>query len=322
MCFICSQSNPKHSLHPLHANLLFTVLNSKKSSSVKHAHSVSVKKCAASAPDSYFSYRVINRRSSPISVSRDENISSLLLNLKKAFVPLNAEQLDVVNAFFNALPRDPYKIVLNVCGHLVTSQSFSSLMPSEWLRGDVINAYAYILNQRNYKCARLSGQPHSYIFQSYFVSNLCDSALADPDPLRFGKKVPGGNVFQLEKMYFPVNIGRFHWTLIEVHVRQRTMQYYDSNGNSGNQYMVKLLKFLALVHFSLYGGTSMHDEQSWKLVNRKDAPIQKNGYDCGIFTCMAINFLSSGAPLTYTQNDIHQSRNFLAYELITNNRMS
>jgi len=60
---------------------------------------------------------------------------------------------------------------------------------------------------------------------------------------RWGKKVAGGNVFALDKLVIPVNITNSHWCLCVAHVKEKRIQYYDSQGGGGAHYCEGLKRF-------------------------------------------------------------------------------
>jgi Ulp1 family protease len=62
---------------------------------------------------------------------------------------------------------------------------------------------------------------------------------------RWGKKVVGGNVFELDKLLIPVNISNRHWCLCVAHVQDKRIEYYDSMGSTGAHYCNGLKRFFA-----------------------------------------------------------------------------
>ena len=48
-------------------------------------------------------------------------------------------------------------------------------------------------------------------------------------------------------------------------------------------------------------------------------PTQQNGFDCGVFSIMAADFLSDNLPFTYTQNDMEKLRNKIASSILNVN---
>ena len=59
------------------------------------------------------------------------------------------------------------------------------------------------------------------------------------------------------------------------------------------------------------------DAEEWELVPcERNTPRQRNGYDCGVFTCMFADFISKDCPLVFGQNHINQCRERIALSII------
>ncbi|KAL3767142.1 hypothetical protein ACHAW5_003161 [Stephanodiscus triporus] len=58
------------------------------------------------------------------------------------------------------------------------------------------------------------------------------------------------------------------------------------------------------------------DVAKWELVScAKDTPQQRNGYDCGVFTCMFADFISKDCQLLFNQDHIDCCRNRIALSI-------
>jgi hypothetical protein len=62
---------------------------------------------------------------------------------------------------------------------------------------------------------------------------------------RWSRKVPGGNVFALDKFVVPTNINNSHWCCTVAHVQERRIEYYDSYGGLGAKFCNGLKRFFA-----------------------------------------------------------------------------
>ena len=45
---------------------------------------------------------------------------------------------------------------------------------------------------------------------------------------RWSRKVPNGNIFELDKLLIPINRLNVHWVLVVVDIQQFTIKFYDS----------------------------------------------------------------------------------------------
>ncbi len=85
---------------------------------------------------------------------------------------------------------------------------------------------------------------------------------------------------------------------------------------NGMHYIEGLMQYLK-DEWSAKKGGDLPDADKWKLVAcESDVPQQRNGYDCGVFTCMFADFLSLGRPLSFSQEHITQCRERIALSIM------
>jgi Ulp1 family protease len=93
--------------------------------------------------------------------------------------------------------------------------SMHRLQPGEWLNDEVIHYFLIMLAQRDEElCRRDPGRKRSHFFKSFFMTKLLNEGHTDPDKdgvyeyrnvKRWSKKVPGKDIFALDKIVFPIN---------------------------------------------------------------------------------------------------------------------
>ena len=101
---------------------------------------------------------------------------------------------------------------------------------------------------------------------------------------RWTKKVPGRNIFNLHKVFVPINSNNRHWSCIIVNMTKRTITYYDSLHYNGDKYLRVMEKYLQ----DEWQNTTLGNPPTtpWILSdNGTNTPYQGNGYDCGVFVC-------------------------------------
>jgi sentrin-specific protease 1 len=104
---------------------------------------------------------------------------------------------------------------------------------------------------------------------------------------------------------------------VVIFVKERSIQCYDSIGGEGTYYLEALLQYLKDEWASKNNGQELPDLSEWRLVTcSSDTPRQKNGFDCGVFTCMFADFLSMDYPLTFTQDHVTQCREKIALSIL------
>jgi len=153
----------------------------------------------------------------------------------------------------------------------------------------------------------------------------------------------GKDIFELDKLFFVVNQDNVHWGLAVIFMQLKRIQFYDSLGVSGRQYLTALLAYLQQEH-EHKRNCPLPDPDSWELIQcTDDTPRQTNGtiiaaifcsvhlnlthyvsstplgFDCGVFTCMYAYCLSTNLPVVaFAQDDMGNCRDRIAISIIKN----
>ena len=124
------------------------------------------------------------------------------------------------------------------------------------------------------------------------------------------------DVFAHRMLFFPVNISNTHWCLAVVHVREKRIQYYDSMGGSGTEYLRALRRWV--VDEMKDKKEKDVDPKEWLLQpTTSDTPRQANGSDCGVFSSMCADYLSEDLQLgDFAQRDIRRLRYRIAHSIL------
>ena len=94
---------------------------------------------------------------------------------------------------------------------------------------------------------------------------------------RWSKNVPGKDLFALDKIIFPINEGQMHWICACIFMSERRIQFYDSLGSSGIDYINDLFRYIQDEHIDKKKQPLPNIDQ-WQLVPcTKDTPRQLNG---------------------------------------------
>jgi len=94
--------------------------------------------------------------------------------------------------------------------------------------------------------------------------------------------------------------------------------YYDSAKGAVDQkeYMSNILNYLFEERLNRL--KSILNMSEWRL-DDVPCPIQHNGYDCGVFVCVFMEYLSRGAKFNFTQDHMLSFRHLIARELTIKN---
>ena len=226
--------------------------------------------------------------------------------------PLSDNDLQLVNDFLNK-KHFSHGVVTDKFNMDMTEHKLSCLIDGTWLNDEVINFYMCMLQHRDDRLTSASNgvKLSSYYFNSFFINKLI-SKNGDYDYKiveRWTKKM---NVFLLDKMFMPVNIGNTHWAMIVVYMKLKRIHYYDSLNRPGiDKYLKHVLQWLKDEDSIKYVNENNFDERDWLLMDQETTvPHQNNSYDCGVFSTLCADFISDDIPLhdSYKQFEIKDYR--------------
>ena len=189
----------------------------------------------------------------------------------------------------------------------MTKKKFNCLKYGAMLNDEVINFYMNMLQERdNSLCELNKNRRKSHFFNSHLVERLLvtDGCYKYENVKRWTKKF---NIFEMDKIFFPINIAKVHWTLAVIYPQKKRIEYFDSSGRNGQLYRDGLLRWIKDEAADKHGlSLNIHE---WNTYSRShEIPQQGNGWDCGMFAIIAADFLSDNLPLRYTQNDMPSFR--------------
>jgi len=235
--------------------------------------------------------------------------------------PLTREEQNIVNEAIRGI--GPESEILRTCENdSIQRQSLHKLNPGVWLNDEVIHYFLLMLAKRDERLSQENpgGRKRSHFFKSFFMTKLLDDGSSGnykyANVKRWSKNVPGKDIFALSKIFFPVNIMNQHWTCAAIFMEDKRIQFFDSMHGTGIRYLKGLFQYLKDEH-QAKKGCPLPDQDQWQLVCcTNDTPVQNNGNDCGVFTCMFADFLSTDCPLSFSQKHIHQCRERIALSIM------
>jgi Ulp1 family protease len=87
----------------------------------------------------------------------------------------------------------------------------------------------------------------------------------------------GGDVFALDKIVFAINEGENHWVCAVAFVQKKMIQFFDSMGGKGIDYLDHIFHYIQDVHQDKKP-SPLPDVQDWSLIQCTPAtPKQTNG---------------------------------------------
>ncbi|KAK8844621.1 hypothetical protein IAR55_006468 [Kwoniella newhampshirensis] len=239
---------------------------------------------------------------------RDREIDARL----KPSVPakLSREKEAVVD---NNLRNPGFKATLSTAE--VNSGSIRRLRPNTWLDDEIMNAYCALMTDR----AQVDGTKRRvHYLNSFFYAKLVDQGYEKARLKRWTKKI---DIFDLDVLVFPINLGNMHWTACAVNFDKKRVEYYDSMGDgTGNRAGVfrAVRGYLDAEHREKKG--QPFDFTGWENHFNENTPQQDNGSDCGVFSCQTLEMITRGRDLVkqgfeFTAKDMPFMRRLMIWEI-------
>ena len=240
---------------------------------------------------------------------------------------LSAKELKTVNRFIRGESSD---IIKDGCNS-VSRDSMTTLKPRKWLNDEVINYFlkVYLTKRDKVMCQEDPHRKRSHFFCTFFVTTLlnernnCGSVRGRYNynsVKRWSKNVPGEDIFKLKYLIFPINAGYSHWSSIIVFMEKKLIQFYDSlfGAQTTNLHLEGIFRYLKDEHMSKK--REHLDVSKWRLEgNSASTPVQENGYDCGVFTCMYAENVTRDCDPKFTQDDLINCRNRMILAILKGN---
>jgi sentrin-specific protease 1 len=200
--------------------------------------------------------------------------------------PLEDAELKIVHEAMSHV-GNPNEIVAQAGVDSVQRESFQRLAPAQWLNDEVIHYFYVMLANRDEElCKADPNRKRCHFFKSFFITKLLDEEHSNPslrgkynynNVKRWSKKVPGKDIFNLDKIFFPINVSRMHWVCAVVFMQQKKVQFYDSMGDGGMYHLKAIFRYIQDEH-QAKEGAPLPDADAWTLVPcLSDTPRQKNG---------------------------------------------
>jgi hypothetical protein len=134
----------------------------------------------------------------------------------------------------------PESEVLVSCFNVhVTREKIRCLRPGVWLNDEVVNFYMQLLLTRDRRlCTEDPARRPSHFFNSFFLEKL----MGGPEGYSFAgvkrwpKKAKIEDVFDLDKIFFPVNLSQTHWCLAVVFMAKKRIQVRGCFGGCEDGY--------------------------------------------------------------------------------------
>ncbi|NXE91322.1 SENP2 protease, partial [Menura novaehollandiae] len=201
---------------------------------------------------------------------------------------------------------DPEDVLSSAFRLTITREDICTLLPLRWLNDRIMNFYISLMVERS----KEEGYPSVYAFNTFFYPKL--NATSQKAVKRWTK---GVDIFNHDIILVPIHL-RIHWTLLVVDVREKTIKYFDSFGQSGDHICRTILKYLQEESKEKRNIELTASEWTIHSMEPQEIPQQNNGSDCGVFACKFADFISRDKPIIFTQEHMPYFRRKMVWEII------
>ena len=187
------------------------------------------------------------------------------------------------------------------------------LQKGAFITNATIYFFSALLLQRDHamSLAYPTSWVRSWIYGVHFYTKLITVKNTDQKKYQYlhvnghGKRVPDGDIFALDRLMIPINITDSHFFTICVYMQLKTIQVVDSlpNDTGRREELDHILQYLIDEHKMVRPNHPVPDWSKWKLipanhVDNSSVPRQcSQTNDCGIFTCLFMDYLMLKLPL-------------------------
>ncbi|XP_017852416.1 sentrin-specific protease 2 [Drosophila busckii] len=208
---------------------------------------------------------------------------------------------------YNQIIQGPgHQVLVSKFSLNITRNDISTLIGSNWLNDEVINFYMNLLTDRS---QQKEGQlPSVYAMNTFFVPRLLQTGHGGVR--RWTRKV---DIFSKDIIPVPVHVGGVHWCMAIIHMKNKTIRYYDSMGKPNHEVLQALECYLR--EESLDKRKIPFDTSGFTVENVPNVPQQTNGSDCGVFSCMFAEFITRNKPLNFSQQHMEFFRKKMVLEI-------
>ena len=167
----------------------------------------------------------------------------------------------------------------------VKRKSMRTLATESKITDEIVNYFVEMLSNRD---AELSNddpnRQRSCFFNSFFITKIRNegNTLLLHDEYQFdnvrkwSKKAPGGDIFKLNSMFFPINKNRNHWILAVVYMKKREIRIYCSLGleDECQEFVNAIFWYIQDEHLAKHE-TQLPEMDQWKWISViSQTPIQ------------------------------------------------
>uniref|UniRef100_A0A1A9W680 Ubiquitin-like protease family profile domain-containing protein n=1 Tax=Glossina brevipalpis TaxID=37001 RepID=A0A1A9W680_9MUSC len=225
--------------------------------------------------------------------------------VEEELIELTQEHHTRINA---AICGPPDQVLVSKFNLNITRRDIHTLCGHSWLNDEVINFYMNLLTDRGEKKNR-NGLPTVYAMNTFFIPRLMQAGYSGVK--RWTRKV---DIFNKDILPIPVHVGGVHWCMAIIHLKNRSIKYYDSMGTPNPNVLKALEQYLK--DESMDKRKQPFDTSQFIVESVLDVPRQMNGSDCGVFSCMFAEYVTRDKDITFSQQNMEYFRQKMILEIV------
>ena len=240
------------------------------------------------------------------------------VEVEDKLVPLNDKDRVKVESYWSKGSAN--QILVSAFKIDVSVSDIRTLADGKWLNDNVIDFYLTLVTERC-KNENFKG-PKSFVFSTHFFSTM-EGPKGYKGVERWAKR-KNVDVTKMDYIFVPINRNNVHWCLAVINNKERKFQFYDSMGGGGAPALSLLRLYMISESERLFSNDPGMQEkyrrmyyEDFEICDRIECPQQENSYDCGVFTCKAVEVLSRGRKLIFSQKDMPMLRRLMVHAIIT-----
>jgi len=218
-----------------------------------------------------------------------ELASSAAVSPKPLVTPLDSQEMDTLNRVAEASEHG-HIADFPIVGDKLTAKDFATLLPElfngdprAWLNDEIVNDYlAILINYKKTEAGFVKQKggpaPPVHAFSSFWYTQI-QTKKESVKRWAFRAQLEGAQYLDAALILYPI-CDRGHWRLLVVKPQERTIEYLDSFGFSGQSYIETLMEYLEMELEDAF----IADE--WTVIEGQRSTRQANGSDCGVFTLL------------------------------------
>ena len=208
----------------------------------------------------------------------------------------------------------------------VSKYGMQSLSPSKWITDEVVNMYCKLLADRDLQLLKSHLHSNPNVFMHTHFYTLLQNRVSNDNYWERKQQVVGKNLFEVNKIFIPINLNSNHWILVVVSMQLELIEGYDSMYTKPTRRptntdihiaMTTVKNFLEQQYEQQYNSSL---STSWRTATRSGAvPSQENGTDCGVFMLAYMDMISVEDDLNFSQTNINDFRARIKLSIINRN---